>query len=271
MKQYLSIFGGLFEVAGIGISLSGEDEDAFVETGTDKAIKGIIRYCCDTDQSEGLDLNHGYKDDFASTYKLIYHSSDRSVYYSLGEFIVKNHTGYRGSVNLFSFFNLIGIDWFVRDNGGIVLHSSFVEYNGRGYLFAAPCGTGKSTHADLWVKHFNARILNGDRTAILFQKEKIMAYGMPYAGSSQIYRNEGVPLAAITVIRQGQINQIRKLSPAEALPYLYPEVTGNRKDAEFMTYVLDRLIELTNSVPIYYLECKPDAEAALLARDTMTD
>ena len=37
-------------------------------------------------------------------------------------------------------------------HNGFYLHSSAVAYEGRGYLFSGPCGTGKSTHTRLWRK-----------------------------------------------------------------------------------------------------------------------
>ena len=37
--------------------------------------------------------------------------------------------------------------------GGIMLHASCVEYEGKAYLYTARSGTGKSTHTHLWQKH----------------------------------------------------------------------------------------------------------------------
>lgn len=58
-------------------------------------------------------------------------------------------------------------------------------------LFSGPSGIGKSTHADLWVKHRGARVINGDRT--LLQKlgdRPRMSLGWPICGSSEICHNE---------------------------------------------------------------------------------
>lgn len=49
--------------------------------------------------------------------------------------------------------------------GGIMIHSSAVEVDGKAYLFSAPCGTGKSTHTKQWQKYFGADqaiIINDD-------------------------------------------------------------------------------------------------------------
>ena len=41
---------------------------------------------------------------------------------------------------------------------GIILHSSFINFENKAILFSAPSGTGKSTQADLWKKYKNAEI-----------------------------------------------------------------------------------------------------------------
>ncbi|MDO4436602.1 MAG: hypothetical protein Q4B77_01420 [Coriobacteriaceae bacterium] len=53
-------------------------------------------------------------------------------------------------------------------HGRLLVHAVALEYRGDGYLFCAPSGTGKSTHARLWCEHLgaDARILNGDKCFI---------------------------------------------------------------------------------------------------------
>ena len=48
--------------------------------------------------------------------------------------------------------------------GGMMLHSSAVEYQGKAYLFSGPCGVGKSTHTRLWQQVFGpeVRVFNDD-------------------------------------------------------------------------------------------------------------
>ena len=48
----------------------------------------------------------------------------------------------------------------------VVFHSCVVEYEGRAFAFTARSGTGKSTHARLWMRYLGdqgAKILNGDK------------------------------------------------------------------------------------------------------------
>ena len=42
-------------------------------------------------------------------------------------------------------------------HGGIYLHSSAIELDGKAYLFSGPSGVGKSTHTRLWREVFGGR------------------------------------------------------------------------------------------------------------------
>ena len=68
----------------------------------------------------------------------------------------------------------------VRHNG-VRLHSSAVAWNGRAYLFSAPCGTGKSTHRQMWQQLYGedaAIAFNDDKPALrLLEDGKWYAYG----------------------------------------------------------------------------------------------
>lgn len=90
------------------------------------------------------------------------------------------------------------------------------------------------------------------------------AYGSPYAGTSGIYRDDSAPLAAIVVLRQAGENRLQPLTAAEAFRHLYPEVSIHHWDAGFATAATDLCLDLLGQVPVYLLECLPDADAALV-------
>ncbi|MEE1312349.1 MAG: hypothetical protein UHS41_01185, partial [Lachnospiraceae bacterium] len=151
----------------------------------------------------------------------------------------------------------------------LLLHSSFIRWNSQGLLFSAPSGTGKSTQADLWVKYEGAEIINGDRAGLRKLDKGWTAYGLPYAGSSGVYRNESAPVKSIIVLRQAKENRIRPLGPAEAVRYLYPEITVHQWDSDFVKQVMDLLTDLVLNIPIYLLECLPDQGAVDLVKRTI--
>lgn len=163
-------------------------------------------------------------------------------------------------------FNRIGMETWLLRQQGLLLHASLIKYKDKAIAFSAPSGVGKSTHADLWRTHLGATILNGDRAALRQTGEGWTAYGCPYAGTSGIYCNDSAPLAAIVVLRQGERNDLRPVSAAEAFRYLYPELSVHHWDAAFVAAATDLCTDLIAHVPVYLLECLPDRDAALLVQ-----
>ena len=164
---------------------------------------------------------------------------------------------------------LLELESLLLRNDGLLLHASFVRWEGSGILFSAPPGTGKSTQAALWERYAGAEVINGDRTALRFQKGAWVAWGLPYAGTSGIYRNDSAPVAAIVVLRQAKENRISAISPSEAMRFLYPELTIHRWDSGFVSKAVDLFLNLTCRVPVYLLECLPDAGAVETLRERL--
>lgn len=164
---------------------------------------------------------------------------------------------------------LLGLEWFLLQQGGLMLHASLVSWEGRGILFCAPSGTGKSTQAKLWEQHLGSQTLNGDRAAIRCEQGVWSAWGLPYAGTSGIYRNQSVPVSALVLLRQGTQNRISEVSPLVAFKGLLPECNARRWDGNSMERLMGILFQLVDDIPCYLLECRPDREAVELLRDVI--
>ena len=156
---------------------------------------------------------------------------------------------------------LMDIEATLLDFYALIMHSSFVCWNGCGIVFSAPSGTGKSTQASLWEQFAGAEVVNGDRTALRKTDGIWKAFGLPYAGTSGIYRNESAPLRAVVALRQAKKNSIRRIDGAEAFGYLYPETMIHRWDPQFESRAADILLTVLNDIPIFLLECRPDRGA----------
>ena len=164
-------------------------------------------------------------------------------------------------------WDILGMEDILLRHFGLLLHASFIRCQGKAVLFSAPCGTGKSTQAELWEKYEGADIINGDRAGLRRLGCGWAAFGLPYAGSSGIYRNESAPLAAVILLRQAKENCLRKLKALEAFPDLYREITVHRWDRNFVSESTELLLQLLQEIPVYLLECRPDQEAVQLVRD----
>lgn len=165
--------------------------------------------------------------------------------------------------------DLIGMETVFLQFQSLMLHASFIRWNGQGILFTAPSGTGKSTQAELWERYEGAEIINGDRAGLRAVDGRWWSYGLPYAGSSGIYRNESAPVSAIIVLAQAKENRLSRVRPAQAVRRLYPETTIHRWDPVFTGQALELLLRLTSEVPIYLLECRPDRGAVELVKNEL--
>ena len=161
-------------------------------------------------------------------------------------------------------FNRIGMESLLLQHEGLLLHASLIKHGGKAIAFTGPSGVGKSTQAALWENHLGATVINGDRAALRRTAEGWIAYGSPYAGTSGIYRDDSAPLAAIVVLLQAQENRLRPLTATEAFRHLYPELSIHHWDVGFAATATDLCLSLMEQVPVYLLECLPDADAALV-------
>lgn len=171
--------------------------------------------------------------------------------------------------NIAHLFQLIRLEQICMVMKSTILHTSFISWHGEGILFTAPSGTGKSTQAELWSCTEKAEIINGDRAILRKSGEEWRAYGLPYAGSSDIFRNESAPIKAVVVLRQADHNEIRQLRPAEAFKWIYSETIIRSWDNEFQKNIADLLTDLVMHVPVYILRCLPDEEAVAVLKQKL--
>lgn len=151
--------------------------------------------------------------------------------------------------------------------GGLMLHTSLVDYRGKGILFVGPSGIGKTTQAELWMKYRDAVIINGDM-ALVGEKDGVFTgYGCPWHGSSPYCENRQVPLAGIVVLEQAKENTLERLHGVAMIERMMRNIFlphWYQKGAEAAMETVDHLL---STVPVYLLKCRPDEEAvAMLER-----
>ena len=153
----------------------------------------------------------------------------------------------------------------------VAIHASSIVYRGRALLFLGESGTGKSTHTRLWQEHIpGATLLNDDSPVIGCRGDEIRVWGSSWSGKCPCYRNESHPAGAFIRLVQGPENRIRRLSPVEALGALFPSTPpAFIRDAGLRDSVCSLLATVIARIPVYRLECRPDADAARLVRHTL--
>lgn len=157
------------------------------------------------------------------------------------------------------------------DFDGLMLHSSAVVMDGYAYLFSAPCGTGKSTHTNMWKAAFGDAVamLNDDKPALRMEDGRWYAYGTPWSGKTDQNINMRVPLGGICVLTRGETNEIEPYYGAAAIFSLLDQ-TVRPKTVNVRGRLLELLDDLMESVPIWKLRCTPTKEAALVSRTAMS-
>jgi ABC-type multidrug transport system ATPase subunit len=142
--------------------------------------------------------------------------------------------------------------------------------NGKAYLFTARSGTGKTTHAKLWLKKIkNSYVLNGDKPLIKIQKDGIILCGTLWCGKEGFGVNEILPLKAICVLERDTVNHIERITASEALPILYQQ-SHHCDGVEDMERTLSLLEWLTQNVEFYRMGCNMEDEAALVSYGAMS-
>ena len=149
----------------------------------------------------------------------------------------------------------------------LCIHAAVVSCGGKGYLFLGPSGTGKSTHAQLWIKHIGGTELVNDDNPVVRDG---VVYGSPWSGKTPCYRNVSYPIGGIVRLSQAPYNKIRRLSGIEAYVDLAESVGGKFWDSRIAEGLHQTENRLAQTIPMWQLECLPDEEAARLCHDTIT-
>lgn len=148
-------------------------------------------------------------------------------------------------------------------HGGILLHAAFINWEGKGILFTAPSGTGKSTQAELWRRYRGAQVMNGDRAAVMVTPNGIRAFGIPYCGTSGICRNGVLPVSAIIYLTQAPNSVVQPLTGLRAFRNLWEGCSVNVWDNADVEQCTRSVMEIVQQTPVVHLACTPDESAVI--------
>ena len=146
--------------------------------------------------------------------------------------------------------------------GGFFLHCSCLRYRDEAIIFTAPSGTGKSTHAALWRRHFGDQVMmiNDDKPLVREKDGRFHIYGTPWNGKHGIGNNISAPIRAVVFLHQAQENTAEPLDPFRALSLILQQtVIPSGKDS--LSTLLDMLGRMMEQVPMYSLGCTISDEA----------
>lgn len=151
-----------------------------------------------------------------------------------------------------------------------LMHSSVIAVDSMAYAFAAPSGTGKTTHTQLWLQQFGSRaqVINGDKPVYRFLDQRLYACGTPWQGKEHMGNNLICPVQAICFLEQSPKNEIRPLQVKEVNSRIFRQILIPKDEQDFERFwpLLERLV---TSVDFYLLKCNMEPEAAQLAYQIM--
>lgn len=157
-------------------------------------------------------------------------------------------------------------------HNAVPVHASAVVCGGEAVLCLGESGTGKSTHTRLWLDNIEgSSLLNDDSPVVRVEHGRVVVYGSPWSGKTPCFRTESYPVAAFVRLRQAPANSIARLDTLHSFAALQPSCPPTFMHHDRSADALIGLVgEIIERVPVYRLDCLPDAAAARLCHGTVT-
>jgi len=152
----------------------------------------------------------------------------------------------------------------------LLVHGSALCMDGKAYIFTAPSGTGKSTHARLWREVYGDRVImiNDDKPMLKISETGTTVCGTPWDSKHRLSCNACAPLEAVVELNRDVYNHMEPMTGAEAFPLLMKHSYGS-KDPDTMRKIMELRKRLLETVSFYRLGCNMSPEAAKVAFETM--
>ncbi len=158
----------------------------------------------------------------------------------------------------------------------ITFHCSAISVDGEAYLFTAPSGTGKSTHAKLWRELLGERavMINDDKPMLRLNADgSVTVFGTPWNGKHSLGANISAPLKTVCMISQAKENRIEPLQSKESFRTLFIQTFLKARLDEMDAMSMKMIMEVMGGIaskPMWHLECNISQEAAKLSYETMS-
>ena len=153
----------------------------------------------------------------------------------------------------------------------LMVHSSVVSHNGKGWMFLGKSGTGKSTHSRLWLENIKGcSLMNDDHPVIRIVDGVAYVFGSPWSGKTPCYKNVSAPIGGIVRLNQAPYNSISRPDVLRSYAALVPSFSGiswDKASADGRNATIERIIR---TVPVWNLDCLPDADAAFVCHDAVS-
>ncbi len=158
-------------------------------------------------------------------------------------------------------------------NDAFYLHSALIDVDGVGVAFAAPSGTGKTTHMRLWGELLGdkMRIINGDKpiARFFYDKQYPIGYGLPWCGKERYEINDKVEIKHFCFIERSETNSCEKVVASEYLNLFFKQILLQRNNPAAVAKTLNLADKFLKNVSIWKIKCNMDISAAEVAYNTI--
>ena len=147
----------------------------------------------------------------------------------------------------------------------LLIHGSGISFDGKGMIFLADSGTGKSTHSTIWQQTFGDRVvmINDDKPLVKITDGGAFIYGTPWSGKNGLNTNTCAPLKVMCeIVRSGTDETRVEMADESAVWKILMQQTFKDVPAEGMPKILYLLDKLQEKVPLRRIVCSPNPDAA---------
>ena len=145
------------------------------------------------------------------------------------------------------------------------IHSASVLYKDRAWLFSAPSGTGKSTHAALWHEFLGTPYINGDLNLIGIENGEPVVYGIPWCGTSELFDTQKHILGGVIFLKRADNDRVEALDIPSGLVSLTRRTISPVWCGEALKNMISDLLPLARKIRLARLYCtkEPSAQKTL--------
>lgn len=150
---------------------------------------------------------------------------------------------------------------------GLIIHAAGGSISGKGMVFPAVSGTGKSTLSHLLLPFSENQLFSEERIIMRRLDDGWHLWGTPWKGTGSIARNESAPLSALVFLSQAPETKITPLSTSAALRRLLETVSIPWYSQEWTDKGLAVCESLLRDIPAFELAFRPDETAVQAVAD----
>ena len=157
----------------------------------------------------------------------------------------------------------------IEDKDTILFHASSLIFNDKAYLFTAKSGTGKTTHAKMWIEKYpDALMINDDKPYLKLKDNEVIVYGNPWNGKEKIGNNISAKLDGILCLYQSDNNQTSDMSYSDKWDFLFKQIYLS-KNARSISNTLRIINFLIDNINITALKCNKNQDAVEVAYEAL--